>query len=350
MTVRGAIKKSLKLGAGRLGYRFHPMTDEDRAIIDGYERSSSDRGHGIDFSANLSTLRDLKARYAEVALPINSHSIWAARGGSDIRPDVGRGGVDLERFRGNTAYVFSYAGSDPVSARLRYFIYADAVRRKDAAGLLQRLDEDGAFGCITFDYPNLGRVSRDLLDAVRELNFLHQHYGLLDRRELEVLDIGAGYGRMAHRMLAASPGIKRYTCVDAVPESTFLCGLYLQHRGCLDRARVVPLDQLVAQLDAGRFDLAVNINSFAECTFAAIEWWLTQVKRLGVPKLLIVQNDPERFRSTEPDGSRRDYAPVLRQLGYTMAAHEPVFDDPAVEALMGTRDNMFLFTLSDTTR
>jgi SAM-dependent methyltransferase len=350
MSVRGAIKSSLKLAARRLGYRVHPMTDEDRAVIDGYDRASSTRGHGIDFTANLSTLRDLKARYAEVRLPITRHSIWTARGGSDTRPDIGRGGVDLELFRGHTAYVFSYAGSDPVSARLRYFIYADAVRRKDTAGLLRRLEEDGAFGCITFEYPNLGRVSRDLLDSVRELNFLQEHYGLLDRRDLEVLDIGSGYGRMAHRMLAATPAIKRYTCVDAIPESTFLCRLYLEHRGCLDRARVVPLDQLVEQLGASRFDLALNINSFAECTFAAIEWWLTQLKRLGVPKLLIVQNDPERFRSTEPDGSRRDYAPVLGQLGYTMTAHEPVFDDPAVEALLGTRDNLFLFTLSDPAR
>ena len=53
-----------------------------------------------------------------------------------------------------------------------------------------------------------------------------------------MLDIGAGYGRLAHRMSAAFPQLEDYCCVDAVPESTFLSEYYLRHRGCTPPARV----------------------------------------------------------------------------------------------------------------
>jgi putative sugar O-methyltransferase len=337
------IKESVKRALRKQRYHVVRISDEERAIIEDFERSQSIAP--ADFGPKLSTLRDLKNRYASVRLPIASHSIWTARGGDETKPDIGRGGVDLQSFRGHSAYVFSYAGPDPITSRLRYFIYADAVRRKDSMKLLDRLNEDGAFGCVTFEYRGLGRVSRDLLDSVVELNFLQKHLQVLERDDLNVLDVGAGYGRMAHRMLQANPRIKSYTCVDAVPESTFLCDLYLQYRGLRDRARVIPLDELEQQLSTGHYDLALNIHSFAECTFEAIEWWLGRLKALSVRHLMIVQNDPERFLSTEPDQTRRDYKPLLEKLGYETIARERVFDDPAAEEVMGVRDNMFLFRL-----
>ena len=344
MSTFRSIKDSLKNALRKRGYHAFRISEEDRAIIEECERSSS--SSAADFGSRLSVLDDLRRRYAQVRLPITSHSIWQARGASETRADVGRMPVDLPTFRGDNAYLFSYGSPDPLSSRLKYYIDADAVRRKDAARLLGRLQEDGAFGCLTFEYPGLGRVSRDLLDSVSEINFLQKHLGVLDQPNLNVLDVGAGYGRMAHRMLEASPRIASYTCVDAVPESTFLCELYLEHRHLLGQARVIPLDELEQRLPSQKYDLAINVHSFAECTFAAIAWWLGQLKTLGVPRLLIVQSGPELFVSTERDQTRRDYRHLLDEHGYEQVAQELLFEDPAAQEVMQVRDHMFLFRLT----
>ena len=86
-------------------------------------------------------------------------------------------------------------------------------------GLLPQLVEDGAFGAPIFDFPGRPPVSRDLLDSVNELLYLDRKLDIVDRSELRVLDIGAGYGRLAHRMAQLVPGLADYACVDAIPES-----------------------------------------------------------------------------------------------------------------------------------
>jgi SAM-dependent methyltransferase len=220
---------------------------------------------------------------------------------------------------------------------------------KDKAGLLRRLREDGAYGCLNFEYEGIGRVSRDLMDSVIELNFLERHLGVLSRTDLSVLDIGAGYGRMAHRTLEANPRLKAYTCADAVPESTFLCEYYLGFRGLRERVQVLPLHELESRLPLQRYDLALNLHSFSECTYAAIEWWLTQLARLGVRHLMLIPNEGERFLSVEPDGTRRDFAPLLSRVGYREIVREPLFGDPAVRQVMDVADVMFLFQLQDAT-
>ena len=101
--------------------------------------------------------------------------------------------------------------------------------------------------------------------------------------------------------------------MDAVPESTFLCEFYLKYRGLGDRAQIVPMDELEQRLSS--YDLALNIHSFSECTYASIEWWLRKLKQLRVRYLMIVPNSPTRFLSTEVDGSQRDFAPLLEELG-----------------------------------
>ena len=331
-----------------MGYNLYRITPEERQAIESYEAHGSAQALDTAFDADVSKLRDLRQGYARVDLPIAIHSAWGSRGATDTQADFGFGEfvVDLRYFRGDNVYVWSCAPSDPLAARLRYFIYADAVRRKDAKKLLNSLGEDGAFGCITFEFPGLGRVSRDLMDSVVEINFLHKHLNILARDDLRVLDIGAGYGRMAHRMLSANPRIKSYTCVDAVPESTFLCDYYLKHRGLQDRAQVIPMNALEQRLKNGSYDLAMNIHSFSECTYAAIEWWLLKLQKLGVRHLLIVPNHFEQFLSTEPNHERRDFAPLLKQIGYREIAREPVLDDAAVRGLLGVDNNMFLFELS----
>jgi hypothetical protein len=158
-----------------------------------------------------------------------------------------------------------------------------------------------------------------------------------------VLDIGAGYGRLAHRMTTAHPNVADYCCVDAVPESTFLSEWYLRFRGCTPPARVVPLHE-VETLQPG-FDLAVNIHSFSECTHDAIAWWLDLLRRLAVPRVLIIPNEPTELLSLEADNSRRDFAPLLSEAGYELVKAEPVLDDPAVRELVGLEDHFHLYAL-----
>ena len=67
-------------------------------------------------------------------------------------------------FRGDSQYLFQGRGT-PEAA---YALSADYAARHDALGLFETLEEDGAFGALTF--PVDGRiVSRDLLDSVLEI-------------------------------------------------------------------------------------------------------------------------------------------------------------------------------------
>jgi SAM-dependent methyltransferase len=279
-------------------------------------------------------LHELRAAYAASELPVTVPSVWS--------DELLSNRLDLRYFRGDNPYVWQYA-EWPRAMALKYFVLGQYVRGRDRHGLLERLGEDGAFGCWTFAYPGHPRVSRDLLDSVNELTFLDRHLGIFERPGLRVLDIGAGYGRTAHRMTQALGNVADYCCVDAIPESTFLSEYYLRHRGCTPPARVVPLPDVERTLAPDHFDLAINIHSFSECTFAAVAWWLQLLERLRVPRLLIVPNDREELLAYESDGRRRDFRPLVEAAGYELAVSEPVIDDPAIRELVRVPDHFLLF-------
>jgi SAM-dependent methyltransferase len=281
-------------------------------------------------------LAELREAYAALDLPVLGASRWSREAVDDF--------LDLRWFRGETLITWHYRESRRIS-ELKYFVLLRHVQERDALGLLDTLEEDGAFGCWTFSYPGRGRVSRDLLESVNELAFLERELRLSQRDGFSVLDVGAGYGRLAHRTAEGFPNLRDYCCVDAIPESTFVSEYYLRHRRCAPPARVVRLDELDRDLRPGAFDLAVNIHSFSECTIAAIDWWVSLLRRLEVPRLLVVPNEPERLLSLEPDGRRHDFAPLLERAGYRLLCREPVLADPAVEQLVGVSDRFHLFAL-----
>jgi SAM-dependent methyltransferase len=283
-------------------------------------------------------LVDLRARYAALDLPVLAASRW--------NPEAVQDFLDLRWFRGETLITWHYRELPRISA-LKYFVFARYIRDRDPLGLLDRLGEDGAFGCWTFSYPGHGTYSRDLLESVNELGFLERALGVSERPGLRVLDIGAGYGRLAHRFAEAHPHAGDYCCVDAVPESTFLSDYYLAHREAKPPARVVALDRLDAELTPGGFDLAVNVHSFSECTEAAVAWWVDLLVRLRVPRLFLVPNEPTELLTLEADGSRRDFAPLLERAGFRLAHREPVIDDPAVRELLRLDDHFHLFERDD---
>jgi SAM-dependent methyltransferase len=168
---------------------------------------------------------------------------------------------------------------------------------------------------------------------------------VLGRSGLRILDIGAGYGRLAWRTTQAVPEVADYCCVDAVPESTFLCEYYLRHRGVAPPARVVPYDQLDAQLAGARFDIVFNVHSFSECTYGAVQAWFERVQALKIPYLFLVPNEAEGFLSKETDDRRLDLMPLVTGAGYELARREPVYEDPAVRQLLGIDDHYHLFRL-----
>jgi SAM-dependent methyltransferase len=287
-----------------------------------------------DLANDHPRLQELREAYARFEAPVSVHSQW-----HDRRLNAG---LNLRYFRGDNHYVWHYR-EWPRATILKYFIYARYIQERDKIGLLDRLKEDGAFGSWTFQYPGMPRVSRDLLDAANEITFLDRHLGILGKSGYRVLDIGAGYGRVAHRLLTAAPGVTDYCCVDAVPESTFLSEYYLRFRQCVPRARVVPLHEVDGSLQPDHFDLAVNIHSFSECTYDAVAWWCERLERLRIPNLLIIPNDPDQLLTTETDRQKRDFRPLIENAGYRLEVCEPVVADAAIRELLRIHDQFFLF-------
>lgn len=257
-------------------------------------------------------LREYERRYSHHPAAVGSQ--WSA--------EFVRDAVDLSYFRGHNAYVWQHRDR---ADSLRYGLTTYYTRLNDPLGLFQRLGEDGLFGAYTFEIDRV-RVSRDLLDSIAELTFLHEHLGI-GSRAVTILDIGAGYGRLAHRATTAFENVT-YLCSDAVPESTFLSEYYLDFRGVADRAAVVPLDQVAEAIEDRVIDVAVNIHSFSECPLSAIEWWLDLLAANRVESLMIAPNKrrgKSALLSTERDGARLDFMPLLEARGFELVHTRPKY-------------------------
>jgi hypothetical protein len=257
-------------------------------------------------------LEHLKRAYASLDLPVMTASKW-----TDGRVERD---LELEYFCGDNPYVWQYRQYAD-HARLRFFLSVMDVRSQDELGLLGRLKEDGAFGCWTFRYSDGKRLSRDLLDSVIELNYLERLLSIRANEQFSILDIGAGYGRLAHPAVETFPTNLAYDCIDAIAESSFLCEYYLAYRGVEDRARSIAMDELHLLRD--NYDLAVNIHSFSESPRDSIVWWLDLLREKRVTHLLIIPNDDGAFLSSEPDGSRCDFLPDVSEAGYRLIDSRP---------------------------
>lgn len=277
-------------------------------------------------------LRRLREAYASLDVPVTRPSMWDAK---QLATDLA-----LPWFRGDNVYVWQFRQLRS-EAKIRHYLSLLAIRANDHLRLFDKLDEDGLFGCWLFNYVNHPRISRDLLDSINEINFLDQHTGLSKQPGLRVLDIGAGYGRLAYRMCSALENVAVYDCVDAIPESTFLCDYYLRFRG-VEKARAVPLHQLDEQLH-DRYDIALNIHSFSECPRAATRWWLQKIAQREIPWLLIVPNTPTELLSAEADGATLDFRADVEAAGYRLHLMQPVYPDDELRELIGVQDHFLLF-------
>lgn len=266
-------------------------------------------------------LLDLRARYA--AQHGFEHTQWAKA--------VLDHELEFAYFRGDNAYSWQVRGGMEETQYLLSAYYAQSI---DRLHLLDRLTEDSLFGAYTFTFNGRQTISRDLLDSVLQINFLDRHMRLSQLPQATVLDIGAGYGRMAWRMTRGLPNLRCIWCADAVPESTFLCDYYLRFRGAGAKAAVVPLDQVRQALRSQQIDVVTNIQSFTECTVDSIRWWLDVLATASVTYFMIVPNTPDQLLSMEPGGQRLDFQPLIEQYGYRLVVRESCYEDaPSVQRL-----------------
>jgi SAM-dependent methyltransferase len=282
-------------------------------------------------------LRALQERYSQMRLPIGDHSKWT--------PEFVEADIDLQRFRGDNAYVAQYRDRN---AESDFYLTAYYLKSIDRLGVFDRLDEDELFGVCALSFNGERLISRDLLDSIAEIYSLEDTLGLSQRTDFTILDVGAGYGRFAYRLTTAFPAL-RFLCVDGVPESTFLSEFYLRFRGVDDRARTVPADEIEQRLASARIDLATNIHAFSTCTHTAVCGWLDLIRKYRVPYLMIAPNAADhggtRLITREKDHQAIDYAPELNARGYKLVNRRPKFLAPSVQKCGVSPTYHYLFQL-----
>jgi putative sugar O-methyltransferase len=268
---------------------------------------------------NNPILKDLQARYSAFNNEVTAPLVW---GDAHVRTD------DVLYFRGDNAYVWQLRG--PNMNEMGYALTAYYVESIDKLGLLETLNEDDLFGNFTFSIDNK-LVSRDLLDSIIEIYFLERHLNLSSFQHPTVLDIGAGYGRLAHRMVCALPNIAEYLCTDAFPISTFISEYYIRFRNLEGRVKVIPLDKVEKIMQERTVNIAVNIHSFSECRISAIVWWLSVLTKYSVKYLMIVPNSGSHGGQLLQTNDGKDFGKVIEEHGYRLIAKEPKYRDSVVQ-------------------
>ncbi len=289
----------------------------------------------IDAAGYLSAanprLVELQASYKRVDPRVTRPAVWVEGKLAD---------ADLRAFRGHNPYLNQASGLN--YNELAYALTYYALKSGGQRALLERLGEDGAFGAHTFAVD--GRlISRDLLDSVREIEFIQTHVGL-DAPDTNILDIGAGYGRLVYRLTQASGPNVRAFATDAFAPSTFLAEYYFRFRDA-DRAAAVPLPEVEGFLADTRISLAINIHSFSECTVDAIHWWMEHLAAAKVPNLLVIPNAHDRRTGECLTNQGENIDRILEQHGYVLRVREPRFSDPVVQRWGVDPTWLHLFTL-----
>ncbi len=331
--VADAVKRRVRTGLARRGYLVSRIDEEGRKYFEVSHEGDTPLPAGAEayLRADNPRLTELREAYDALTYPSAVPSQW-----SDA---FLKKNLSLAWFRGDNAYVWQlrlFTGG----AKTRNYLAMLDIESRDKLGLFGKLKEDGLFGAFTFRFGDRV-VSRDLLDSVNEINYLDEHIGLSQMAAPTILDIGAGYGRLAWRFDESLPNLGAYDCTDGVPVSTFLCEYHLKFREVSDKVRVVPLSEIDTLRDS--YTLAVNVHSFSEQTHASIAWWLGEIAKRDITWLLIVPNTPGELLSTEIGGTREDFMPDVLAAGYELADHRTVYGDDNMREMIGVEDEFFLF-------
>lgn len=299
-----------------------------------YKESLSPEGAENYLQEDHPRLKELQKRYANFDSEVTVPLVWEE---GIVRSD------DLRYFRGDNAYVWQLRGQN--MNIMGYALTMFYVKSIDKLGLLQQLEEDDYFGNFTFLIDNK-KISRDILDSINEIYFLDKYLNISSLNDLTILDIGAGYGRLAHHMVEALSNIKTYFCTDAFATSTFISEYYLRFRNLGNKAKVLPLDEIESSLKNQTVDVAVNVHSFSECRISAIEWWLSLLEKYRIKYLMIVPNAGDHGGELLLTNDRQDISKVVEKYGYNLIAKEPKFSDPVVQKYAINPTYYYLFELS----
>jgi len=274
-------------------------------------------------------LISLQERYKNSEYPEKEEALW-----TDDRIKA----EDILYFRGHNAFLYQDGrfNRNIIGYLLSYFY----IKSIDDRSLLDHLVEDDSFGAIAYDIDG-NIVTRDLLDSILEIYFLDRHLNLFQKPEFNVLDIGAGYGRLAYRMAQAFSNLGTYLCADAIAVSSFIADYYLGFRGISDKARIVPLDTIRENLKKHSLDLAVNVHSFSECSITAIDWWMGLVAENRIPYLFIVPNSKDDLLTL----NRESFSYLVEKHGYELLAREPRYSDPMIQKYALNPDYLHLYQL-----
>jgi SAM-dependent methyltransferase len=185
-------------------------------------------------------------------------------------------------------------------------IVAALPRVYDVSGMVR----DVAHGARVFE-TSRGAMTRQWVDGNIEINFLVR--ALPSLRDMHVLDIGAGYGRLA---VMLAPLVESYTCVDPVPVSTMVSREYT--RQYAPAVTILDLEEFCAA--TVHPTIAINIHSWNECSYQQIANWLEALATLSVRYLFTVTHEPDRDIYLTWDG-RQNFKTLLTER-YTVIAEE----------------------------
>ncbi len=185
-----------------------------------------------------------------------------------------------------------------------------------AKRLMTILDEDGGYGAVSHATSDGQLLTRDVLDSTAEIGFLLDRIG--DLALDSVIDIGSGYGRMAHRIRALRPN-SVVICADEVPSSRSMCTTYLTLREVTGFV-VCDFNAADELMRHHKPTVATAVHSFPEMPLERIRAWLELLAAGGVDWLFFVPNEPDRLMSTEPDGTRNPFGDAIVDAGYHLAA------------------------------
>ena len=222
---------------------------------------------------------------------------------------------DLNKFRGDNIYVWQTR----LHREIDYFISYIYAIKEDQLGLRNILRESKSFGVEYYSFKDRD-VSRDLIDSIIEINYLEQRLNLSNIPNLQIIDIGAGYGRLAFRLAEAYPNVK-IACVDAIPLSTCISRVYLEEYIRSKRIYVYELDQLHF-LEKSKIKLALNVHSFSEMTLESVSAWVDFMVEKEIEYLFIVPNGPSL---TLNDGT--DFSRLLSNAGFEIIDTRPKYSD-----------------------
>ena len=205
-------------------------------------------------------------------------------------------------------------------------------------GLLKRMSDGDLVRINSIRNRSVGRpievrdrgiaLCLDYAQSYLEVTFIEQACQLSD---VEIVEIGGGYGRTCHTMLALHDEIAQYVIVD-LPWMIAIAGSYLDRvLTTSQRSKVtfVPLDNFQS-LAERQFDLVINIDGFNEFDEGVVMNYLKYIE--GHARWFYTKNPVSKYRDAEFD-SRTESVETKHAINSGILRDIiDVFDGDAIEA------------------